>query len=139
MTTIVTPDPVALLRTILLEVVEDTQLAGMPIVSNVREDGQEPPFLVLAEAGSVPHPTLPLFQPARVSLTTWALTDGAAAEAYRVASSLLHRNGPFVRDDVGVFRIFDETGLQQPIKDPDTGWWRAFGVFDLHMVDRVLA
>lgn len=130
-------DPLAAFRDRLLALAPATALAGVPI-STKRQDGESPPFVRLSEGGAIRHRTGPAYQPARVNFSAWALDEGQAVELYLTASNLLHRYGPSLVDGIGIFKIFDETGLQQPFEDPDTGWWRAFGVFDLVMVDRVL-
>ena len=139
MTDVAVVDSVAFCRAHLAALAAGTQIEAVPVRASVREDGDEPPFFVMAEGGELAHPTLPLLQPARVELTSWGLTEGQAVTNWRVARALLHRSGPVVIDGVGMFKAFDETGLQRPFQDPDTEWWRAFGVFDLHLVDRVLA
>lgn len=132
-------DPVAVLRDLLLELAPGSALAGLPIRTTARHEGDAPPFVVLAEGGALRHRSGPVYAPARINLSAWALDADRAAELYRAASELLHRRGPIVRNGAGIFRIYDETGLQAPFEDPDTGWWRAFGVFDLVMVDRLVA
>ena len=129
-------DPLAAFREALLALAPTTALADVPIRANERHDGDAPPFVVIAEGGAIRHRTGPAYAPARVNLSAWGNDADQAVELYLTASQLLHRYGPVVRSGAGIFRIFDETGLQQPFEDPDTGWWRAFGVFDLVMVDR---
>ncbi len=131
-------DPVAALREVLLELVPTTALADVPVRTK-RQEGEAPPFILLGEGGTLHHRTGPVYNPARVNLSAWALDDDQAVEMYLTAAQLLHRLGPLVRSGVGIFRIYEETGLQQPFEDPGTGWWRAFGVFDLVMVDRIVA
>ena len=128
-------DPVAAFREALLAMAPTTALAGIPVTTK-SQVGESPPFIRLSEGGAIRHRTGPAYKPARVNFSAWALDEGQAVELYLTASQLLHRAGPVVRNGAGIFRIFDETGLQQPFEDPDTGWWRAFGVFDLVMVDR---
>jgi hypothetical protein len=134
-TTIV--DPVATFREVLLGLVPATVLAAVPVVTK-RAPNQAPPFIHVGEGGTIHHRTGPVYNPARVNLTAWALDEDQAVLFYLTAAQLLHRFGPVVKSDVGIFRIFEETGLQQPFEDPDTDWWRAFGVFDLVMVDRLV-
>lgn len=136
MTTPTYVDPVAAFRDALLALAPATAIDGVPVRTNERHAGDVPPYFVLAEGGDIQHRTAPVYNPARVNLSAWALDADQAVDLYRTASQLVHRTGPFIRNGAGVFRIFAETGLQQPFEDPDTGWWRAFGVFDLVMVDR---
>lgn len=138
MTTPTYVDPVAAFRDALLALAPATAIAGVVIRTNKRHEGDSPPYFVVNEAGDIQHRTAPVYSPARVNLTAWALDADQAVDLYRTASQLVHRYGPLIRDGVGIFRIFAETGLQQPFEDPDTGWWRAFGVFDLAMVDRIV-
>jgi hypothetical protein len=133
---VASPDPVAVLRTILLERLTRTGQTVVHVVGSAREPGIEPPFYVAAEAGAIHETSAPVLNPARVTLTAWALTEDDAAAAYRLAIDLLHRQGPLVVDGVGVWKVKDETGLQGALPDPDSSWWRASGVFDLVMTDR---
>jgi len=135
---VASPDPVAVLRAVLLARMEVTAQAIVPVVANVREAGGTPPFYVLTEAGALRARSTGVLSPARVGLAAWALTEDAAAAAYRLASDLLHRVGPVTVDGCGVWRIYDETGLQGALPDPDSSWWRASGVFDLVMTDRTV-
>ena len=129
-------DPVAAFRDALLALAPATAIDGVLIRTNKRHDGDAPPYLVVGEAGDIQHRTAAVYNPARVNLSVWGADADQAVDLYRTASQLVHRTGPFIRNGMGIFRIFAETGLQQPLEDPDTGWWRAFGVFDLVMVDR---
>ena len=135
---VASPDPVAVLRAILLARLEATGQTAVTVVGNVRSAGVEPPFYVLSEAGALRARGPGAYSPARVGLSAWAATEDAAAAAYRLASDLLHRQGPLVVDGAGVWKIFDETGLQRPLPDPDSDWWSASGVFDLVMTDRAV-
>lgn len=130
--------PAVAFRDLLEELATGTQIAGIPVRTVHRDEGDRPPLFLVAEAGGIRHRTGPAYAPARVSLSAFHDTDREAADMYLVASQLLHRLRPGIRAGVGIFKVFDETGLQQPFKDPDTGWWRAFGVFDLVLVDRVI-
>lgn len=130
--------PIVALRALLLELEVGTDIEGIPVVSVSRDEGMVPPFFLVAEAGSIRHRTGPAYAPARARLEAVHLTDREAVDMYLVASERLHRFGPAVRDGVGIFKVFDETGPQQPFQDPDTSWWRAFGVLDLVLLDRVV-
>lgn len=130
--------PVVAFRELFVDVKVGTQIEAHPVFTLHRDPAVVPPFYLVGEAGSIRHRTGPAYSPARASLTAVALTDREAADMYLAASELLHRLRPGTRDGVGIFMVFDETGLQQPFQDPDTEWWRAFGVFDLVLADRLL-
>jgi len=140
-TVIEVPDPVATLRAVLISRVVDTDLEDVQI-KDARQDGDEPPFGILAEGGDTRARSGGAMLPSRVSLSLTAVTAGQAARLWRLASAALHGAGPIrILVDgewVGVWRIFDETGLQRPVQEPDTAWWRAFGVFDVYMADRAI-
>jgi hypothetical protein len=129
-------DPVAAFRDALLALAPATAIAGVAVRTNQRHDGDVPPYFVVSEGGDLQHRTAAVYNPARVNVSAYGLDADQAVDLFRTASQLVHRTGPLIRNGVGIFRIFAETGLQQPLEDPDTGWWRAFGVFDLVMVDR---
>jgi hypothetical protein len=132
-------DSLASFRDVLLERVVGTALADVAVRTNARRPDDMPPFIVVSEGGSLHHRTGPVYNPARINFSAWALDADQAVEMYLTAAQLLHRLGPVIVNGAGIFRIFEETGLQQPFEDPDTSWWRAFGVFDLVMVDRIMA
>lgn len=142
MTVVLVPEPVKVLRAILLARAAGTDLENVPFRSNDRDAGDEPPFGVVSQAGDGRIRSGGALLPARVSVSITAVTDYDAAALWRLASALLHGWGPVVvevdGDQVGVWKVFDETGLQRPVKEPDTGWWRAFGVFDVAMTDRAI-
>lgn len=135
-------EPVEVLRAVLRVRVPGTALADVAVRTNERDAGDVPPFVILAQGGDVRIRSGGAYAPARVSLSLTAATDYEAAALWRLASRLLHGWGPVNVDvdvdRVGIWRIFDETGLQRPVKEPDTGWWRAFGVFDITMTDRAI-
>ena len=138
MTTQTFVDTVASLRDVLLDRIPGSSIEAVGVRTK-RQEGEPPPFILLVEGGAIRLPSVPLYAPARVDLEAWGLDEEQAVEIYLTAAQLLHRLGPLVINGVGIFRIFEETGLQHPFVDPDTGWWRAFGVFDLMMVDQILA
>ena len=138
MTTPTYVDPVAAFRDALLALAPWTAIAGVVIRTNKRHDGDSPPYFVASDGWALQHRTAPVFNPARVNFSAWGFDADQAVDLYLTASQLVHRTGPVIRNGAGIFRIFAETGLQQPFEDPDTGWWRAFGVFDLVMVDRIV-
>lgn len=143
MTTVaVTPDTVAVFRSILLARAAD---AGDPVptLHSRREPGQAPPFALLRDAGERRARNAPVLSPARVSVQVFDETDVGAARRLRRFAGLLQGFGPVIVEldpadggTVGVWRIFDETGVQEPLQEPVTNWWVARGTFDLYMTDR---
>lgn len=128
--------PVVAFRELFVEVKAGTWIEDYAVRTLHRDPDDVPPFFLVGEAGSIRHRTGPAYAPARASLTAFDYTDRGAVDMYLAASQLLHRLRPGIRDGVGIFKVFDETGVQQPFQDPDTEWWRAFGVFDLVLVDQ---
>ncbi len=142
MTTAVSPDPVATLRSIILGLAE-TAGDDAPVIRSRRAPGDVPPFTLLRDAGELRARHAPVRRPARVSAQLFGLDEADAARRYRRFSDLVHGYGPAIVElededggDVGVWKVFDETGVQAPLQEPDTGWWVAGGVFDLYMTDR---
>jgi hypothetical protein len=139
----VVPDTVATLNALLAAraAAEDVDVGT---VRSRRAEGDEPPYTLLGEGGDIrPRGNAPVLNPARVGCRVFDLTDGGAARRYREISALLHRFGParveLAAEDggsVGIWKVFDETGVQAPLQEPETGWWVASGVFDLYMTDR---
>lgn len=132
--------PPILARAVLADCAAGTAIAGVPVMTNDRDPGDAPPYIVLAEGGDLHFGTLQANNPARVQITGVATTDVAAAALCRAALMLLHDHGPaqFTVDGL-VLQFFgagDETGVQQPLREPETLWWRAFGVIDIWMADR---
>lgn len=110
-----------------------------PPVRNARlEVGDEPPCVLLEEAGFLRDPSLSMYAPYRVSVTTYGRTEFEASELYRRVTDLLHRRGPEIVDGVGLWRAYDETG-SQPRDDPDTRWPARFGIVGLYMPDTILS
>jgi hypothetical protein len=138
MTTPTYVDTVAAFRDVLIDRLAGSSIETVPVRTQHKE-GEAPPFILLAEGGSIRHPRVPLYAPARVNFEAWALDEDAAVAIYMTAAQFMHRLGVVIKNGVAIFQCFEETGLQQPFPDPDTGWWRAFGVFDLTMVDQILA
>jgi hypothetical protein len=130
-------DPVVFLRDWYLELALGTPLEGVAIWTLKREPETLPPYLILAEAGDVRHPAGPAFAPARVELSAWHYTDREVATLFRTAIALVHRRH-VVLGGIGCFMARSETGLQRPFEDPDTGWWRGFGVIDLVLLDQLI-
>lgn len=138
MTTVASPDVVAVLRDLLLDLVAAdgpaSPLTGWDLTSD-STPGQLP-AIALGDAGWVRDADLGAFNPARVSLRAFAETEEQAAAGYRAASDYLHRVRNLTRAGVGIFEITDETG-PQPVPDPSTRWALAFGVLDLVVADRL--
>lgn len=139
-TLVAVADPVAAFRAVLVARAAATG-ETLGTVRSHRHDGDEPPYVLLREAGAPRERNAPVMNPARVAIQVFELDEAAAAAGYRRISALAHRAGPMTVDldddgSVGVWKVFDETGVQTPVKDPDTGWWIAGGVFDLYMTDR---
>jgi hypothetical protein len=129
------PDVIGFTATLVDTRKPGTALATVPIRKGSKDEGDVPPFVVLGTAGAVRSDALPILSPARVQGTVYGRTEWEADELYRALSDLLHRAGPYVTDEAGLYRTYDETG-PQPSVDPDTAWPTAFGVFDLYMTDR---
>ena len=132
------PDPLAFARDLLLELVPGTALATVPIRADCLEEGDEPPVILLRDAGALRHRGLPAFHPARVDVVCYGETPEQAASLFRGVSDLLHRAGPLKRDGVALWKAYDETG-PSPSVDPDTRWPLAFGVVALHLADEAFA
>lgn len=132
--------PTILARAALADVATGTALAGVPVLTNERDEGDAPPYIVLNEAGDLHSGNLQANNPARVGITGVAMTDVAAAALCRTALMLLHEHpGASYTIDELVYSLHgagNETGVQQPLREPDTLWWRAFGVIDIWMADR---
>jgi hypothetical protein len=132
------PDILAFARDLLVELSTGTALEDAVIRADRLEAGDEPPAVLLGEAGSIRSKTLPAFLPARISVKTFGSDEEEASSLWRAVSDLLHRAGPLVRDGVAMWAAFDETG-PQPTTDPDTRWPMVFGVFNLHVADRAIS
>lgn len=140
----VTPDTVATLRQLLLDrctAVGDTP----PAIRSRRAPEDLPPFVLLVEAGEVRARHAPVLTPASVSLAVFDVSPQAAVRRYRRLAAIVHGQYPSVVEleaedggRVAVWKVFDETGPQGPVQEPDSGWWRVSGVFDLFMADRPL-
>lgn len=138
----VTPDPVATLRSLFLA---RAAAAGddAPVLRSTHAAGEEPPFALLRDAGDSHERNAPVLNPARVSVSQYELTSAAAARRLRRLAALVHGFGPTTveleEEDGGtvlVFKVFNETGVQEPVQEPDTNWWVATAAFDVHMTDR---
>jgi hypothetical protein len=140
----VTPDPVMAFEAI---VAARAAYAGdsAPVLRSTRAEGDVPPFALIRDAGERLERNAPVLNPARVSVSQWELTSAAAARRLRRISALVHGFGPtevaLATEDGGtvvVFKVFNETGVQPPVQDPETRWWVATAAFDLYMTDRAV-
>jgi hypothetical protein len=134
------PDPLGFLLGYLLENVEGTVLDGVPLRGGNTEPGDEPPMVLLEEAGHLRDRSVP-WQSVRINVRAFGPLGPAgprlSSELYRAVAELTHGVGPTTRSGVAVARMFEETG-PQPAEDPDTRWPETFGVIVLEMADRVL-
>lgn len=132
--------PTILARAALADVSAGTAIAGVVVMTNEREEGDTAPYILLSEGGDLHAGTLQANNPARVQITGVAATDVAAVALCRTALALLHDHGPASYTIDGLAYKFhgaaNETGVQQPLPEPETTWWRAFGVIDIWMPDR---
>lgn len=144
MTTVVAiaPDTVAVFRALLLARAADAGDTA-PVISSRRDPGVVPPFSLVRDAGERRARNAPVLNPARVAVQVFDETDTGAARRLRRIVGLLHGFGPAIVEledadggSVGVFRIFDETGVSEPLQEPVTNWWVARGTFALYMTDR---
>lgn len=111
-----------------------TALEGVAVRVGRAEDSDQPPFLLLEQAGEIHDRGLPAYLPARVSVTAFGLDEDQAILLYRAASDLFHRVGPVVIDGVGMWKAFDETG-PQPREETNTNWSARYGVIAIYMAD----
>lgn len=114
-------------------------LAGVPIRGGSLEPTDEPPAVVLMEAGEIHSRTLP-WTSVRVQIRAFGPLGPqgprVASALYRTVSDLLHGKGPITTaDGQRIARIFDETG-PQPTVEPTTRWPEVFGIVDIEMADR---
>lgn len=132
--------PTILARAALADVASGTAIAGVVVMTNEREEADTPPYILLSEGGDLHRGTLHANNPARVQITGVAVTDVAAVALCRTALALLHDHvrASYMIDGLAYqfHGAANETGVQQPLREPDTGWWRAFGVIDIWMADR---
>ncbi len=97
----------------------------------------EPPFLLLEDAGAVRDRGVPAYLPFRMSLTAFGRTEAEAAALYRSATNLLHDAKNVLVAGFGFWGAFDETG-PQPRRDSESRWPARFGIVDLYMPDRAI-
>ena len=133
-------DPLGFLLAYLSENVTGTALEGVAIRGGDLQPGDEPPVVLLEEAGSLHDRSLP-WQAARIQVRAFGPLGPAgpriASELYRAASGIVHGVGPLQRDGTAVGRMFEEQG-PQPAEDPDTRWPEVFGIIDMEMADRTI-
>ena len=131
-------DPVLFAQTILLADASGTEIEGLEIRIGRLENQDEPPVLLLEDAGWLRSDALPAFLPARVSITAYGRSESEASLLLRAATDILHRAGPRIIAGIGLWKAYDETG-PQPRDDPDTRWPARFTVAALYMPDVALA
>jgi hypothetical protein len=93
MTTPTFVDSVAAARDVLLDRIPGSSIEAVPVRTQ-HEEGEAPPFILVAEGGAIRLPSVPLYAPARVNLEAWGLDEDQAVEIYLAAAQLLHRLGP---------------------------------------------
>lgn len=130
-----TPDVIGYVRTVLLENLAVSDVPSPEVRGGRLEPGDEPPVILLEEAGALRDPSLPIYAPFRVSVTAYGRTDREASDLYGAVMEVMHRRGPEVVGDVGLWRAYDETG-PQPRDDAGTRWPARFGILGLVVADR---
>jgi hypothetical protein len=135
-----TVDPLGFLLSYLTEQAPGTALEGVAIRGGDLQPGDEPPVLLLEEAGFIRDRSLP-WQAARIQARAIGPLGPAgpriASELFRAASGIVHGKGPLTRSGTAVAKMFEETG-PQPVTNSDTKWPETFGVFVLEMADRTI-
>lgn len=135
-------EPIVFARELILELVAGlppgSALEGVAVDGYKLEGGGIPPRIVLKAGGDVHERGVGMLNPARVKATCYGSSAREAELMYRALVALLHQAGPLIRDGVGLFKAYDETG-PQALTDPETRWDAAFGVIDLHLADRPVA
>lgn len=131
------PDPIGYVRAVLLQELAVSDDPGPAVRGGRLEPGDEPPVILLEEAGALRSPTVGIYMPFRVMVTVFGPTDREASDLYRTVTDVMHRRGPEIVDGVGLWRCYDETG-PQPRDDPDTRWPARFGILALYLADQTL-
>jgi hypothetical protein len=131
------PDVVEFVRTWLESQAPGTTLAGTRIRAYEAQGHDEPPYVLLEDAGWLRDRGVPAYLPFRLSVTAFGRTETEAAALYRSVSNLLHDAKNVLVSGVGFWGAFDETGAQ-PRNDPDSRWPARFGITDIYMPDRAI-
>jgi hypothetical protein len=140
MTTAVQPDLIEFAIGLLTDANSDA-LAGAAFRGGAMEPDDDPRLnlvVVLEEAGWIRERGIGLYSPFRLGVTTFGVDERTASAGYRAVTDVFHRAGPVVRDGVGLYRAYDETG-PSPVADPATRWSGRFGVVAMYCADEVLA
>lgn len=138
MTEVEQPDVVEFVKTWLDAQKPGTTLADTRIQAYDAQGFDEPPFVLLEDAGWLRDRGVPAYLPFRLSVTAFGRTQTEAAALYRSVTNLLHNARNVLLDGVGFWGAFDESG-SQPRQDPESRWPARFGVTDIYMPDRALA
>jgi hypothetical protein len=132
------PEPILFVQALLEHLAPATAIEDVAVRVGRLEAADAPPVILLENSGDLRSRNLPVFFPARVSVTAYGRTEDEATLIYRVVSNLLHKRGPTRLGDVAMWRAFDETGMQ-PREDPHTFWSARFGVMAIYMPDVALS
>lgn len=138
------PDVVAAFDAYLAAKASDAEVDPI-VVRSTRATGDAPPFALARDGGERKARHAGVLNPARVAVQAFGLTSAGAARLLRLIAALVHDAGPLIvelEDEdggrIGIWRVFDEIGVGEPLKEPETGWWVATGAFDLYMSDRAV-
>lgn len=137
MTEVEQPDVVEFVRDWLEAQSPGTTLEGTRIGAYEMQGYDEPPFVLLEDAGWLRDRGVPAYLPFRLSVTASGRTRTEAAALYRSVTNLLHNATNVLVDGVGFWGAFDETGAQ-PREGPESKWPARFGIVDLYMPDRAI-
>lgn len=133
-------DPLGAFRAYVAARTAGTVLDGIPLRGGNLDPGDEPPAVLLMEAGGTHQRSVP-WQSTRIEVFCYGPLGPAgpriASELYRAVAGIAHGAGPFTVGATTVARMFEEMG-PQPMVDATTRWAVVYGVFDLEMPDRSL-
>jgi hypothetical protein len=132
------PDVVLFMRTWLDAQKAGTTLAGTVIRDYELQGYDEPPCVLLEDAGFLRDRGVPAYLPFRLSVTAFGRTETEAAALYRSVTNLLHDAKNQLVDGVGFWGAFDETG-SLPRQDSESRWPARFGITDIYMPDRAIS
>lgn len=130
--------PILFAQSVLQADAAGTEIEGVAIRIGRLENTDVAPVILLEDAGWLRDATLPVFLPARISVSAYGNTEWEAMLLLRTATDILHRLTNRVIDGVGCWKVFDETG-PQPRDDPNTRWPARFTVVALYMPDVALS
>jgi hypothetical protein len=132
------PDVIEFVRTWLEGEAGGTSLEGTRIIAYELAGHDEPPCVLLEDAGFLRDRGVPAYLPFRLSVTAFGRTETEAAALYRSVTNLLHDAKNVLVAGVGFWGAFDETG-SQPRNDPGSKWPARFGITAIYMPDRAIA